>query len=168
VIDSEERGVASLDERLAAARRAADAGYGIGFHFDPIIVSGSIEETVGRYREVAERILDEVPLHRVSWVSLGLLRYPPSLPNVALKRFPDTTIFTGELVPVGRKVRYHRFMRGKVLGPLWETLAAKIPRHKLYLCMETPAVWRSVDESVHSSACIAGRLCNTEPIGGCF
>src|SRR5438309_6288266 len=37
VIDLDERGTASFDDRLVAARRCQDAGYRLGFHFDPMI-----------------------------------------------------------------------------------------------------------------------------------
>jgi spore photoproduct lyase len=166
VIASEERSVASLDERLAAARRAGEAGYGVGFHFDPIIMEGSVEETVSRYGEVADRIVDEIDPRTISWISLGLLRYPRSLPETAVRSFPDTRIFTGELVPVGGKVRYPRFMRSMIYRPLWDRLSTRIPPRKLYLCMETPAVWSRLDEGVRSSGDISRRLCNMESLRG--
>src|SRR4029450_5221847 len=37
VIDLDEHGTASLSERLLAARRCQNAGYRLGFHFDPIV-----------------------------------------------------------------------------------------------------------------------------------
>ena len=41
VIEEEEHLTATLNERLAAARRCAEAGYPVGFHFDPLdLVSG--------------------------------------------------------------------------------------------------------------------------------
>jgi len=166
VIASEERSVASLDERLAAARRAGEAGYGVGFHFDPIIMEGSVDETVSKYDEVVDRILDEIDPKTIAWISLGLLRYPGSLPETAMKSFPGTRIFTGELVPIGGKFRYPRFMRNMVYKPLWDRLSARIPARKLYLCMETPAVWNRVDKGVRASRDIAGRLCNMRSLGG--
>ena len=57
-----------------------------------------------------------------------------------------------------------RFIREAVTKPLWEKLAAKLPAHKIYLCMETPAVWEKIDPSVTSGACIEKRLCHTETI----
>ncbi len=165
IISTEERGTASLDERLEAARRVAEAGFGVAFHFDPIVLSADIDADLVEYMEVIDRLLDRVPADSISWVSLGLLRYPPSLPEHARRSFPDTRIFSGELVPVGGKVRYPRFMRSVVYKPLWERLAARLPAQKLYLCMETGPVWRKVDEGVSSSSCIEKRLCNMEFIG---
>ncbi len=160
IIESEERGTASLDERLMAARKAADAGFGVAFHFDPLILTGSLEEDVAQYSAVINRMLDEVPLRCISWVSLGLLRYPASLPEHTAKSFPNTRIFTGELVPVGSKVRYPRFIREKFYKPLWESICNKLPRHKVYLCMETQSVWKKIDADVTHNSCIEKRLCN--------
>lgn len=159
IIASEERGTAPLDERLAAAQRAAAAGYGIGFHFDPIVLTrGALD--IEPYLAVADRIFEAVAPHQIAWVSLGLLRYPPELADIATRRFPRTTIFTGELIPAGNKMRYLRFIRESAAQRLWEHLAAKLPLHKLYLCMETTAVWEKVDPSIATNACIEKRLCS--------
>lgn len=162
IIDAEERGTASLDERLDAAQKVARAGFGVAFHFDPIVLSADVDTDIIEYSEVIDRLLDHVPVDSISWVSLGLLRYPPALPEHTRRAFPDTRIFAGELVPAGRKVRYPRFMRGAIYRPLWERLASRLPTQKLYLCMETPAVWRGVDGGVSSSSCIEKRMCNME------
>jgi len=150
---------------LDAARRVAESGFGVGFHFDPIILSSDVEADIVEYLEVIDRMLEQVPTRSISWVSLGLLRFPQSFPAAAMKSFPDTRIFSGELVPAGGKMRYPRFMRGSIYKPLWERLAAKLPVHKLYLCMETPTVWGKVDSDISSNHCIEKRVCNMEFIG---
>jgi len=162
VIGREERDTASLEERFAAAAKVARAGYGIGFHFDPIILGADVGSSVAEYIDVIERMLGRVPAKSIAWVSLGLLRYPPSLHDRALRSFPETGIFAGELVPAGNKMRYPRFMRASVYRPLWDRLAQGLPPHKLYLCMETMPVWGRVDPQVRSSACIEKRVCNAE------
>jgi len=162
IISSEEKNTASLDERLAAARKAADAGFGVGFHFDPIILSSDMDADIVEYMEVIDRLLDRIDAKSIAWVSLGLLRYPAPLQQKVMKRFPDTRIFSGELLPSGRKVRYPRFMRSPVYKKLWDRLASEIPSHKLYLCMETQPVWNRVDPDITSSDCIERRVCNME------
>ncbi|MFH1829394.1 MAG: radical SAM protein [Pseudomonadota bacterium] len=164
IIESEERGTATLDERFEAAQKAAQAGFGVAFHFDPLILSGSLPQDVAQYSTVIDRMLDEVPVNSIAWVSLGLLRYPPSLPGHAAKNFPQSRIFAGELVPVGSKVRYPRFIREEFYKPLWEKLCNKLPQRKVYLCMETPSVWKKLDSNVTQSSCIEKRLCNMESI----
>lgn len=162
IIASEERGTASLDERLAAATKAAAAGFGVAFHFDPIILTHNAN--LDSYLDVVDKIFETVTARQISWISLGLLRYPPDLSEIARKRFPETKIFTGELVPAGNKMRYLRFIREAAYKPLWDKLISKIPPHKLYLCMETETVWEKIDPAVKSNACIEKRLCNTETI----
>ncbi len=162
IIESEERQTASLDERLEAAVQVSDAGYGVAFHFDPMILGSDVDASVAEYEGVIDRMLASVPAKSIAWVSLGLLRYPPSLGERALKSFPETRIFAGELVPAGNKMRYPRFMRGGVYKPLWDRLAKELPPHKIYLCMETRPVWGRVDPKVCSSACIEKRVCNAE------
>ena len=159
LIASDERDTTTLDERLAAATKAASAGYGLGFHFDPIIVSKGTSEEIAVYMEVIDRIFEAVDPQRIAWVSLGLLRYPPELAELARRRFPDTRIFSGELVPTTDKVRYPRFIRQEVYRPLWDRLSSRLPTNKLYLCMETKAVWESIDPAITSSAGIENRLC---------
>ncbi|HPQ80223.1 MAG TPA: DNA photolyase [bacterium] len=163
VIASDERGTAPLAERIAAAKRAAQAGFGVGFHFDPIILTGGAKDMDG-YLEVADRILAEIDPRSIAWVSLGCLRYPPELAPLAEGRFPGTRIFSGELVPAGKKMRYLRFIRQEALASLWNRLAEKLTARKIYLCMETAAVWSKIEPSVTSNACIERRLCNAESI----
>lgn len=163
IIASEERGTASLEERLAAAQRCAQAGFGVGFHFDPIILTRGLDD-VALYLDVIQRIFAAVEPRQIAWVSLGCLRYPPTLAAVSQKRFPRTAIFSGELVPAGNKMRYLRFLREAALKALWEKLSEKLPPRKLSLCMETKPVWEKVDPSVASNACIEKRLCNAEAI----
>lgn len=164
VISSEERGTASLDERLRSAQKAQAAGFGVGLHFDPIIVSRGVAEDAESYLSVVAKTLEMLKPRQISWVSLGLLRYPTDLPSRAMERFPDTKIFTGELVPIGNKFRYPRFIREAIYRPLIEKLRTKLPSHKIYMCMETQTVWGAIDPSITTSAGIERRLCNTETI----
>ncbi len=161
IIASDERQTSTLDERLAAAHKVAQAGYGVGFHFDPIIVTHADEAEIDAYLGVIDKIFEVIEPDQIAWISLGLLRYPPDLPRIAMRRFPQTRIFTGELVPSGNKMRYARFIRQKVYKPLWEKLRQHLPERKVYLCMETEAVWNRIDATVTKNACIEGRLCNT-------
>ncbi|HEX9444752.1 MAG TPA: radical SAM protein, partial [Candidatus Binatia bacterium] len=71
VIDADEHGTASLEERLSAARRCQAAGYRLGFHFDPMVEYPGWESD---YRDMVEKIFAAVDHKRVSWVSLGVLR----------------------------------------------------------------------------------------------
>lgn len=156
IIASEERGTATLEERLAAAAKAVAHGFGVGFHFDPIILTP--QNGIDDYLHVVDMIFDAVEPSKISWVSLGLLRFPPDLLETASKRFPGTKIFSGEFVPAGGKFRYLRFIREKTYRAIWEKLARKLTPAKIYLCMETPLIWEKLDPSVKSNPCLEKKL----------
>jgi spore photoproduct lyase len=142
VIDGDEHLTASLEERIIAARRCQEAGYKLGFHFDPIVEYPGWEAD---YRDMVERLFASVDFRRVAWVSLGVLRNTFGLKRVMRRRFPATTLLSGEqvLCPDG-KMRYFYPLRvamyRKVLG--WIRQAA--PTVFVYLCMESREVWEQV------------------------
>ncbi len=125
-----------LSERLEAARRAAQAGYRVSFHFDPIIAGPQAEE---EYRAVARRLAGW-PAGSVAWISLGTFRYPPELKE----RVGARELLYEEFVPCpDGKHRYPQALRSRLYRALAEELrrASDAP---IYLCMESPAVWRNV------------------------
>jgi spore photoproduct lyase len=142
IIDSDEGGTASLEERLGAARRCQDAGYRLGFHFDPMIEYPDWEND---YREMVDQTFATIDWRRLSWLSMGVVRTTPALKRTMRDRFPRTRLLTGEqvLCPDG-KLRYFQPLRidmyRKMLG--WIRRAA--PTVKVYLCMESKEVWQQV------------------------
>jgi spore photoproduct lyase len=142
VIEQEEHGAASLDARLEAARLCADAGYPLGFHFDPLISYPGWEED---YRGVVDLLFAKINPEHVMWVSLGALRLPPALKQVAERRFPHSRIFSGELVPgEDGKLRYIKPLRIKLYRRMAEWLRAHDQGLFIYLCMERRDVWQEV------------------------
>ena len=142
VIEQEEHGAAALDARLEAARLCADAGYPVGFHFDPLISYSGWEE---EYHGVVDLLFEKIDPEQVIWVSLGGLRFPPILKQVAQKRFPFSRIFSGELVPgEDGKLRYIKPLRVKLYKRMVEWLKAYDGQLFIYLCMERGDVWQEV------------------------
>uniref|UniRef100_A0A7V6A1W8 DNA photolyase n=1 Tax=Desulfobacca acetoxidans TaxID=60893 RepID=A0A7V6A1W8_9BACT len=137
-----ERGAARLEARLKAAQQAATAGFRVAFHFDPIIFFPGWEEA---YRRTVERLGDAVPPSKVAWISLGILRFMPALRQIILHRFPESRLGSEEMVraPDG-KLRYFKSLRVEMYGRLREWLTEVLPGAQLYLCMESPRVWREV------------------------
>ena len=126
-------------ERLAAARRAAAAGFRLAFHFDPIVLrEDSVEATLAVYLPLAESLAEFGG--RTAWVSLGTFRYPSGLRD----RLGDPRLAAAEMVPCrDGKFRYIQKERSR----LYRELAAAVSRGTgapVYLCMESAAVWRNV------------------------
>lgn len=142
VIEEEEHLAATLHERLAAARRLTEAGYPVGFHFDPLILYPGWEAD---YQGVVDLLFAHIDPALIRWISLGGLRFPPSLKKVAQRRFPRTGIFTGELVPgADGKLRYLKPLRVELYRKMVSWLRAYDERLFIYLCMERQDVWERV------------------------
>jgi spore photoproduct lyase len=136
VITAEEGFASGLAERLAAAQRALAAGYRLAFHFDPIIRVPGWEAL---YEEVAAK-LASFPSDRVAWISLGTMRYPKEL----LSRLGERPYLFDEYFPSrDGKYRYLRPLRERMYAFMADRLA-RFVRSPVYLCMESPAVWKKV------------------------
>lgn len=139
IIDAEEHGTARFEERLNAARLCVQAGFKVGFHFDPMIYREDWEKI---YLAAAGQLLDQIPAERIEWISLGALRYQPQLKPMALKRRPDTSLFLDEAVPGDDgKMRYIRAQRTEMFSKLNQYIKSRAPSVLTYLCMETMPVW---------------------------
>ncbi|MBI4550264.1 MAG: hypothetical protein HY714_05005 [Candidatus Omnitrophica bacterium] len=148
----EEFKTATLEERVAAARKCERWGYRTGFHLDPLIHA---EGWKNGYRKTVDLIFRNLNPSRIAWISLGALRFMPSLKKTAENRFGRTGIFAGEFIPgLDGKKRYFKPIRRKmyeyVCGLIRE-YSAEVP---VYLCMESRELWEdslevALDDSVH-------------------
>lgn len=148
---------ATLDKRLSAAVRAQSRGYRLGFHFDPIIPYPGWAEEYGR---TIDRIFARVEPEAIGWISLGVLRYVSELKETVRSRFGKVPYFHDEFLrgldgksrlPVNRRIQVYR------------VLADRIRRHspdaRIYLCMESPHVWKaSLGLSMKSTADLSAYL----------
>lgn len=138
----EEEGAPDIFERLKAAKEASEAGYYIGFHFDPIISDDPMD--VG-YRETATAILDYVPPEKLLWISLGAFRAPPALFKAIREDHPDSRITTGESFPgADGKLRYLKPIRVEMYRKMVKWIRKETPDLFIYLCMERRDVWEKV------------------------
>jgi spore photoproduct lyase len=158
IVRGEELGASSLEQRFAAARKCTGAGYRVAFHFDPIVMTTGSSDEAREYIDVIEQIFDAVEPGDIAWVSLGLLRLPYSMKAIVQRRFPKTRIFGGEIVPAGGKMRYAKFLRAQYYKPLWDALTERLPKEKIYLCMETGDVWRKFDPAITCHDDLESRL----------
>jgi len=142
IIDAEEHGAPGLAERLRAARTCQEAGYPIGLHFDPMIPDESWEK---EYKALVEEIFRYVDPRGIIWISLGGLRFPPSMRSIIQDRFPQSRILLGELFPArDGKFRYLETIRVDMFKKMLTWLREIDPGLFVYLCMESHEVWKVV------------------------
>ncbi|MCX8043510.1 MAG: DNA photolyase [Desulfobacterota bacterium] len=150
---SEEKGAATIQERIRAARRVVACGYRVGFHFDPLIVYPDCEV---EYQNVISLLEENIPPDAVAWISIGSLRFMPHLKKTALQRFPSTAIFSGEFVPgLDGKMRYLQEIRLELYRILITMLRQWSREVLIYFCMENDFVWQ------RTLGCTPGRQCST-------
>ena len=160
IIDQEEKGSASLTERLAAAKKCMESGYLIGFHFDPILRHEGWEEG---YTRVVKAIYQYVDPEVIAWISLGGFRFVPELKEVIQRHYPTSRITQEEFVR-GRdgKMRYFRPLREEMYRHIISEIRKYHPTAPLYFCMESPQVWERMMGRTHfCSDSLAGLLNET-------
>jgi len=142
VIDLDEHGTATFNERMIAARRCQDAGYRLGFHFDPMIEYAGWEKD---YQSMVEQMFATIDWRQISWLSLGVLRETPGLKRMMRQRLPQTRLLSGEqvLCPDG-KLRYFQPLRVEMYRKMVKWIRRSAPTVKIYLCMESREVWQQV------------------------
>jgi len=142
IIDTEELDCASLDERIEAAVKCQNAGYKIGFHFDPVIHFEGWEK---EYAEIINMLSKKIDPSSIAWISLGTFRYVPALKPVIKDRFPESGIIFGEHVPCADgKLRYVKPIRVDIYSKMLKWIREYGSDIFVYLCMETRDVWEKV------------------------
>lgn len=140
IVQSEERFAAPLHRRLEAARKAERQGYRIGFHFDPIIPFPGWKEA---YAATVQEIFRSVDPAALAWISLGVLRFVPDLKEVARARFGPIRYFhDGFRRGLDGKDRLHADRRIGIYRFLADRIRKHAPEARVYLCMESPHVWK--------------------------
>lgn len=136
-----EEGTASLSERLAAAKQAAEAGYTVAFHFDPIIRYEGMETD---YRDVVNRMFQAAPPSKVAWISLGCFRIGKGFKAAGMPAY--------EMLPCpDGKLRYLRSFRRGVYRAMNNLIKAHSSEPFVYLCMEDNEMWHDVFSNDYDS-----------------
>jgi len=136
----EERGAAPLRARLEAARACQEAGFVLGFHFDPLVMHPGWREDYMRTLDLLDAYVEP---GSIIWVSLGTFRFMPALKEVIRRRHPRSRVLHGEFVRgLDGKMRYIRPLRVEMLRFMSEKLKAWDRDLGVYLCMESDVVWQ--------------------------
>ena len=143
IVAKEELRTATLEQRLTAAAQCAAWGYKLAFHFDPIIYHPDWEKG---YTDTINRLFSAVPGDSIAWISMGCLRYLPSLKEIAVQRFPNSKFFYEEFIQgLDGKSRYFRTLRVEMYKHLYQELNKRAAADTcIYLCMESDDIWQEV------------------------
>ena len=136
----EEPNAATLRQRLEAARRCARWGYGLAFHFDPMVEHDRWREGYGK---TLDMLFDTVDPAQIVWISLGAFRFMPELKTAIRLGHPASRVICGEFIRgLDDKMRYFRDIRVELYSFMAERIRAADPGLCTYLCMEGEDIWR--------------------------
>lgn len=144
IIDSEENGTASLEERLGAAEQCLKHGYKIAFHIDPMIWTPNWKE---QYCDLARQINQRFNPQQMPYMSIGALRFQPEQRHLMRERFGMNSRVTQAEMFVAKdgKLRYSQNVREEMFQTLKQEFLRLSPDWKIFFCMEMPETWLHVE-----------------------
>lgn len=142
IIEKEEHGAAKLENRLKAASLCAQYGYGIGFHFDPLIHYSDFEKG---YADVIAKMAAAVPETSVKYISVSTFRFIPELLDIVRGKYSRSLLLENSYVKtLDGKMRYFKPLRVHML----DFFVKEVRRHWkdvfIYFCMEHESVWKKI------------------------
>ncbi len=141
IINNEEHLTASLDRRLAAAKRLEERGCLVGFHFHPMIYFQGWEAAYGA---IFERLVSEFDPARVALVSLGTLTFIKPVMKQIRQRDFKSKILQIPLVEASGKLSYPLETKRKLFSFAYQSLKAWHGKVFFYMCMEDHSLWKDV------------------------
>ena len=151
IISQYEKGTASLDERLEAARKCQDYGYRIRIRIDPGIDYPYWQTD---YSRLIEKTLSVIEPENIT---LGMLRLLPGHFHLAKTMYGKNAIklLNNHFVKgaTDNKLRYPQEVRIKFYSFLIETIRSFNKKVTISLCRETQDIWSFFENYCESQKC---------------
>lgn len=142
IISSEEHLTASLDERLAAARRCADRGIPVGFHFHPMV---RFKEWKREYGQLFTRLQEEFSPDEVVTISFGTLTFIKPVIKQLRQRKLKSKILQMPTEEIAGKLSYPLSQKEEMFSFAYNAFAPSWKEQVFfYLCMEDIRLWEPV------------------------
>jgi spore photoproduct lyase len=133
--NEEESKTASISDRISAMSACQNAGYSVGLHFDPVIHHIGWEKN---YKKLVDRLFTSIDKDKVSWVSIGTLRFPVNQVTLMRNRYPNNRkIFNNLISRQTRIMHYPEGLRDAIYRRMREYLSPYISKDKIYISVES-------------------------------
>ncbi len=148
IIENEEHLSASLQKRLTAARKVADKGVKVGFHFHPIV---EYEDYLDEYKEIYDQLLGGFDAKEVALVSFGTLTFIKPVIKQLREREFRSKITQMPFEDASGKSSYPYATKVEMFKHAYECFKPWHQRGHIfdarndvffYLCMEEHSVWQ--------------------------
>lgn len=140
IVEREEHGTASLEQRLRAAEQCLQRDFKIAFHIDPMIWHPEWKQSYG---DLVDQICQRFKPEQMPYLSVGALRFQPEQRAIMRERFAMNSLVTqAEVFPSqDGKLRYDRSLRTEMFDFLMQRFHLHDSRWRIFMCMETPETW---------------------------
>lgn len=141
IVDNEEHLTASVAQRITAARKVADRGILVGFHFHPMVY---FEQWQKQYSALILQLLEEFQSEEVALVSLGTLTFiKPVLKKLRNRDF-KSKILQMPLEDASGKFSYPYEIKREMFRFAYSQFEPWHSKVFFYLCMEDKRLWKEV------------------------
>ncbi|MCH8981813.1 DNA photolyase, partial [candidate division KSB1 bacterium] len=149
IIQNEEHFTANLNQRLEAARLAADHGIKVSFHFHPMVYYHGWECD---YPAIASRLTSDFTPREVLFISFGSITLiKPAIKKIRKLGNP-TKILQMEMVPDPHgKLTYPDEIKIAMFSSMYHSFQAWHDKVFFYLCMEKASIWEKSFGYVYSN-----------------
>ncbi|MET0106937.1 MAG: spore photoproduct lyase family protein [Sedimenticola sp.] len=142
IICNEEHGSASLEKRLDAAKRIAEKGTIVGFHFHPMVHYDGWEEEYAALFGTLQSAFDP---QQVAMVSLGTLTFIKPVIRQIREQGVSSQILKMPMVDTEGKLSYPREIKVQLFSHAYNSFISRWQDEVFfYLCMENHNIWRPV------------------------
>jgi len=150
VIAAEEKGTASLEKRIESARKLADMGIPVGFHFHPMVWYKGWKEN---YLAIVSRLEKEFSPEEVVMVSIGTLTFIKPVLKRIRERMAKTSILKMPMEECAGKLSYPFEIKKELFATLYQGFSKEWRDSVFfYMCMENIDLWEPVfGRSYHSN-----------------
>jgi len=149
IVTQEEHGTAGLQKRLEAARRVADKGVIVGFHFHPMV---HYQQWETDYQAVIHQVTEMFDPDEVALVSLGTLTFIKPVIREIRKRGIESQILKLPLSAAQGKFSYPDDLKIDMFSHAYHCFPKAWQEQVFfYLCMEAQALWQPVFGFSHAS-----------------
>ncbi|HIP30822.1 MAG TPA: hypothetical protein EYG93_02945 [Sulfurospirillum arcachonense] len=141
IIKNEENLSASLEQRIQSARKLADKGVLVGFHFHPIVV---YENYLSEYKQTVDILLENFMPSEVALVSLGTLTFIKPVIKKLRSRDFKSKILQMPMENASGKQSYPLSTKEEMFKGVYKAFKPWHNKVYFYMCMEDESLWKKV------------------------
>lgn len=142
IIANEEHGTVSLDKRLAAARKVADANVLVGFHFHPMVIYKNWKK---EYQDIFQKIQEMFDPSELAMISFGTLTFiKPVMKKIRQRNF-KSKILQMPMSEIAGKYSYPEDVKVEIFSHAYQSFGQNWKDNLFfYFCMEPKQIWSKV------------------------